>query len=224
MNGLILVPTDAERRLIEPSLRIDADRWSIQTIGFGVIAAGIETTRLLLSERPDEVILAGIAGLFAGPDPPSVPSQPSLRIGDAIWFDSVAIDGIGIGRGDGFVDAQHLGWDWSAEVAPTGVIELAAAPDDRQDDPQPARLLTVCAGSANGDDAEHRRCRFPDAVGEDMEAFAVAYACHRAGVPLRVLRGFSNHVGVRDKSQWKIAASLASVASQLQHFIDSAKQ
>ncbi|WP_167546627.1 futalosine hydrolase [Stieleria maiorica] len=214
MNGLILVPTDAERRLIEPSLQFDADRWSIQTIGFGVIAAGIETTRLLLSERPSEIILAGIAGLFAAPD------RGAIQVGDAIWFDSVAIDGIGVGQGERFVDAHDLGWDWSAELAPTGVIDFARFPEDQRGDHRSARLLTVCAGSANEDDAKLRRHRFPDAVGEDMEAFAVAYACQRAGVPLRVVRGFSNHVGVRDKSQWKIAAALASVATQLQHFID----
>ena len=54
-----------------------------------------------------------------------------------------------------------------------------------------------------------RRERFPDAVAEDMEGFAVAVACTLAGVPLRVVRGISNLVGDRDPKHWRIPAALA---------------
>ncbi|QDV46498.1 Futalosine hydrolase [Stieleria neptunia] len=214
MNGLILVPTDNERRLIESSIRIESGQWSVRTIGFGVIAAGIETTRLLLSERPRQVILAGIAGLFAGPN------TETLRLGDAIWFDSVAIDGIGVGQGDAFVDAADLGWRAEGEPATTETIRLPTAPQNQASLAQPALLLTVCSGSACEDDAARRRRRVPDAIGEDMEAYAVAHACRSAGLPLRVVRGFSNHVGRRDKRDWQIAPALASVAEQLNQFLD----
>ncbi|MCS7466475.1 futalosine hydrolase [Stieleria sp. ICT_E10.1] len=214
MNGLILVPTDNERRLIESSIRIESDQWTVNTIGFGVIAAGIETTRLLLSERPRQVILAGIAGLFSGP------STETLRLGDATWFDSVAIDGIGVGQGDAFVDAADLGWRAEGEAAPTDTIHLPTTPQSRASIARPALLLTVCAGSADEDDAARRLRRVPAAIGEDMEAYAVAYACQSAGVPLRVVRGFSNRVGCRDKSDWQIAPALASVAEQLQQYLD----
>ena len=214
MNGLILVPTDNERRLIESSLRIDSGQWTVKTIGFGVITAGIETTRLLLNEQPRQVILAGIAGLFAGP------STETLRIGDAVWFDSVAIDGIGVGQGDAFVDAADLGWRADGEAAPTETIRLPTTCQSQASIAQPAQLLTVCSGSADKDDAARRLQRFPAAIGEDMEAYAVACACQSAGVPLRVVRGFSNRVGDRDKSAWQIAPALASVAEQLQQYLD----
>ncbi|WP_372898049.1 futalosine hydrolase [Stieleria sp.] len=214
MNGLILVPTDNERRLIESSLRIESDQWTVNTIGFGVIAAGIETTRLLLSERPRQVILAGIAGLFPGPN------TASLRLGDAIWFDSVAIDGIGVGQGEAFVDASDLGWRAEGEAEPTETIHLPTVPQSQASIAQPALLLTVCSGSAADDDAARRLRRVPAAIGEDMESYAVACACRSAGVPLRVVRGFSNRVGNRDKSAWQIAPALASVAEQLQQYLD----
>ena len=47
LSDLILVPTELERTAIESRLRGIGERWSIETIGFGVIAASVQTTRLL---------------------------------------------------------------------------------------------------------------------------------------------------------------------------------
>ncbi|MCA9138524.1 MAG: hypothetical protein KDB00_17250 [Planctomycetales bacterium] len=183
--------------------------WSIHTIGFGVIAAGIETAHLIATRHPERVVLAGIAGLFA-----SSPN-PSVKVGDAIWFDSIAIDGIGIGQGDAFIDASQLGWKWNSHD--TGDGRIRCHPPGPS---SPAMLLTVCSGSADPADAQRRSLRFPEAIGEDMEAFAVAYACQSAGIPISVVRGFSNIAGRRDKTEWRIDQALAGVANQLQTIID----
>ncbi len=45
---------------------------------------------------------------------------------------------------------------------------------------------------------------FPDAMAEDMEGFGVALACRFAEVPLSIVRGFSNWVGDRNHSNWKV--------------------
>jgi futalosine hydrolase len=79
-----------------------------------------------------------------------------------------------------------------------------AAPDGAA-----ALLLTTSAASANAAEASERRARFPEAAAEDMEAFGVATACALAGAALRVVRGISNQVGVRDPSRWRIPAALA---------------
>lgn len=41
-----------------------------------------------------------------------------------------------------------------------------------------------------------------------MEGFGVALACALHGVPLSIVRGFSNAVGERDPSRWKIPLAL----------------
>jgi futalosine hydrolase len=46
-----------------------------------------------------------------------------------------------------------------------------------------------------------------------MEAFAVAFACQRAGLPLTVVRGISNIAGERDKSQWRVKPALDAARS-----------
>ena len=209
LSNLILIPTAVERETIESRLQLDGSGWTIQTIGFGVIAAGIETARVLDRFSPSQVILAGIAGLF------SQHRSGRFKLGDASWFDSVAVEGIGIGQGDAHIDAGDLGWNWTRQLSAGGDLKCQLPAGE-----QPARLLTVCAGSACGRDAERRSRRFPDAVGEDMEAFAVAYACRSAGVPLSVVRGFSNLVGQRERSQWRVTDALRSVTGELERMMD----
>ena len=220
LSDLILVPTELERTAIESELRGIGERWSIETIGFGVIAAGVRTARLLTEYSPSRVVLAGIAGLFgpagAGSSKASASGQAAaFDLGDAVWFDSVAIDGIGVGQGDDHVDATEMGWRWDRGQDNAGRLHLEQPAESKS-----ALLLTVCSGSANTADATRRARRFPDAVGEDMESYAVAHACASAGVPLSVIRGFSNFVGRRDRSQWKVDVALQSVAEQLQRVID----
>ena len=214
MPGLILVPTDTERQSIQNAIRIDADRWSIETIGFGVIASAVSTTRLLSRAEPAQVILAGIAGLFQGPQ------TASLQIGDAIWFDSVCVDGIGVGQGDAFIDAMDMGWDWHQGHSLKAPLYCPHLQDASVPELDPPLLLTVCSSSAGPEDAKRRMERFPSVIGEDMEGFSVAHACRLAGVPLGIIRGFSNAVGQRDKSQWQIGKALSSVSRLLQRHMD----
>jgi futalosine hydrolase len=55
-----------------------------------------------------------------------------------------------------------------------------------------------------------RKQAFPAAMAEDMEGFAVAFACRLRGVPVDVVRGISNVAGDRDKSRWEVAAAVES--------------
>lgn len=213
MPDLILIPTETERKPIEGQIRLDPERWAIETIGFGVIASGIKTSKAIARHQPSRIVLAGIAGLFAN-------HQSEVnRVGGATWFDSVAVDGIGIGQGDDYVDAFDLGWKWfeSDEVS----VKMRC---EKPPEVTGAMLLTVCSGSANETDAGCRARRFPDAVGEDMESFSVALSCVGSDARLYIVRGFSNIVGCRDKTQWHIGEALSSVAEQMQQLIDGYAQ
>lgn len=218
MPNLILIPTDRERDVIERVAnspgsigRIlpgnDAD-WQIHTIGFGVIAAAVNATRLISKHDPDLVVVAGIAGRFDA----SLKNDPP--VGKAVWFSSVQIDGIGIGQGESFVDATELGWRWGSGSNADGSLDLWT-PDHGSG----RTLLTVCSASASPKDAVWRSRRFPDALAEDMESYAVASACVTAGVRCAVLRGLSNIVGCRDHSRWQTEAALTDVARGLRNLL-----
>jgi futalosine hydrolase len=201
---LILIPTEFERRTLLHWLAAFDARWRVQTIGFGVVAAAVEASRLIHEYQPQHVILTGIAGLYQGSE------AGPFKLGQAVWFGSVAIDGIGVGQGECFRDAAGLGWQPRGDTS----IELTTPGGD----PGP-QLLTVCSGSANEQEATWRRKRFLDAVGEDMEGYAVARCCRTAGVELSIIRGFSNLVGDREHSQWHVDSALASVAESLDQFL-----
>ncbi len=230
MPRLILIPTELERRSLEPMLADAAAQhgWQIETLGFGPIAAAARSSQLIAQERPDVVCLIGIAGAFDG---------RGVAVGQATQFDHVACHGIGVGTGNDFRSAADLGWDMiqpspTQDGKITDVISLCdKAPDDTPNDAQkgpaskmvsskmvssettcPRGLLTCCAASANDDEALARAKQYPNVIAEDMEGFGVAIGCQLAGVPLRIVRGISNRVGDRQHDNWQIQVALQAAA------------
>ena len=127
----------------------------------------------------------GIAGTF---DEDAFPMESAISFGRTA-MDS-GVPGLPAWPGDG------------ATPAIDGPLDLADGVDG-------ALLLTVHRPSDGRDEVNARQARYPDAVGEDMEAWAVAFACAMADVPLQVARGASNVVGDRDRSNWRIVEALA---------------
>ncbi len=206
MSVLILVPTQGERDAIESLIDRVPPTVTIHTVGFGVISSAVETMRLIERSAPHAVILAGIAGAFES----QVEGHDVL--GSSLWASRVFIDGIGVGQGEAFVDAQTLGWQCTDAL--TCVVPAWADFGD---------VLTVCSGSADRNDAERRADTYPSVVAEEMEGYGVAWACKRNAVPFSMVRGFSNFVGRRDRTTWKVREALESVAGQLQRSIDQTK-
>jgi futalosine hydrolase len=207
---LILIPTDMERRGLEPMLAAaTAQGCRVELCGFGLVAAAARAAQLLAEHKPERVLLVGIAGRL----------DDQLAIGNAYRFDRVACYGIGAGSGGDFVPAAALGWqqwpgDATGMLPPTegqrgdqigDLISCTAVGDigGRAD-----LLLTVCAAAANAEDVRLRLQAFPGAVAEDMEGFAVAFACRLRGVPFDIVRGISNRAGDRDKARWQVAAAV----------------
>lgn len=204
---LILVPTEMERRTLAPVLAPATVRGCrVELCGFGPVAAAARTAHLLAEHAPDRVLLVGIAGSL----------DDRLSIGSAHRFDRVACYGIGAGSGGDFVPAGALGWpQWPGDADAASdqtscqiddVISCAAV--DRAGGGRADLLVTVCAAAANAEDVRLRRQVFPDAVAEDMEGFAVAFACRLKGVPVEIVRGISNRAGDRDKARWQVAAAV----------------
>lgn len=208
---LLLVPTSMERDrlLAELDAMGDLEGWTIELCGFGVVAAATLTMHWLHVHQPEQVVLAGIAGSL----------DRSLKVGDACWFSETVCDGIGVTGTDSNEprSASELGWDQvSPDILGRAIgdrLELVSPHD------QDARLLTVCAASADSTTATKRRNRFDfDVAAEDMEGFAVAVACQVHGVALSIIRGISNQAGDRNQQRWDIDGSLRSVASELLAF------
>ena len=196
-----MVPTALERRRLGDLDGPESAGVHVAVGGFGPVAAAAISAEHLAALRPSHVFLLGIAGTF-------VPERHP--VGSALTFGRVAIEGVGAGEGAALQGPRALGLPQCA-ANPEGNAEPIhdELPLHQSTPGVEALLLTVCAASDSPAMAEVRRARHPDAVAEDMEGFAVALACARAGVPLTVVRGISNVVGERDPRAWQISPALA---------------
>jgi futalosine hydrolase len=196
---LLLFPTELERRRFEDQGGLEPGLALSALGGFGAVAAAARTAELLARLRPRRVLLLGIAGTY---------DAGRLAVGKAAAFTRVAIDGIGAGEGARFRGPVALGFpQWPGSTgspAITDTLELSAPSGSAE-----ALLVTSCAASDGVAQAHERRARFPGALAEDMEGFAVALASALAGVPCAVVRGISNVVGDRDPAHWRIPGALA---------------
>jgi len=196
---LVLVPTELEARRLRTLGALEPGPLRLELCGFGPLAAAARTAQCLERIHPGRVLLLGIAGSL---DPELAPLE------SALCFARVELDGVGAGRGPDFRHPSALGfpqWPGSPDTGsdPIGETLPLAGPKTAR-----GSLLTVCAASASGEEVHERRARFPEALAEDMEGFGVALACRLAGVPLAIVRGFSNAAGERDPRLWRSAGAM----------------
>ena len=211
LHTLLLVPTQFELDHLSSSFleNLSNHHARLELVGFGPVVSGIRATRLIEQLKPQKVILFGIAGALQG----------FAEVGTAAELDQVACYGIGAGSGIGFETADEMGWlqwgrchnDTLAEPIGCHLSLGPCVPGADGSTPQSLQLLTCCAASSNSQEAEQKRSKFPHAVAEDMEGFAVAVACRFAQVPLRIVRGISNIAGDRNRAHWKVEAAMQAV-------------
>ena len=158
--------------------------------GFGLAAAGAGAAHAMATHAADAqtgVVLVGAAGTY---DP------ARLAIGTAFDAAAVRVEGIGAGGAGparlGFADAD--------------VIALGGADGE---------VLSVAEAAADPPSAAGRAERYPAALAEEMEGFAVAVAAGLFGVPLRIVRGASNRAGDRNHAGWRMADALAAARTRL---------
>ncbi|QEG20988.1 futalosine hydrolase [Mariniblastus fucicola] len=201
---LLLVPTEFELNKLRPHLNhLDNENVEVAVCGFGPIAAAARTATLIQQVQPTAILLTGIAGAIGD----------SLSVGQASVFSDVLIDGIGAGSGEEFESAQSMGWNfWGTIGARLDLVGGSGA----------GSLLTVCAASGSQAQADSRCERFPGAIAEDMETFAVAFAAAVANVPLTAIRGISNVAGDRAKGNWKIDEALVAAAALVNKWTSAA--
>lgn len=195
---LILIPTEAERRMCPELIRrlSVAEQVSVRLCGWGLVQSAIGSTRLLMEIRPRRVWLVGIAGALHSED--SAGQRAALPAGRAYEFSHVAVHGIGVGQGTNHLSFEQLGWAKSFGGPDCPGSVLAVNPHS----PEARTLLSVTSASSNFAEAAQKLIACPQAMAEDMESYSVAAACKLLEVPLRVIRGISNRAGDRDFSSW----------------------
>jgi futalosine hydrolase len=120
---------------------------------------------------------------------------------------SIAAD-LGAQSPDGFLSLDELGFGTATMPADPALL---ASLRSRLAGAVCGDILTVCTVTGTTEGTATLTGRHPDAVGEGMEGYGVAYAAAMAGVAFAELRTISNPVGSRNRSAWRISDALAAL-------------
>jgi futalosine hydrolase len=189
--------------------------WPLRLLvsGVGPINAALSMGRLL-GEHPEVlgVLNVGIAGSF---EPERLPLRQLAVVQEEIWPEYGLITeqgleaeklGCPLGKSlDGWV-FDRLRLDWRQDAAALGLT--------LSDDWPRATSLSVAGVSGCSQRAEALQSRYQAEL-ENMEGFALAWACRQAGRPFVEVRSVSNRVGSRKGSDWDIPGALAVLAESL---------
>ncbi|HTZ54968.1 MAG TPA: futalosine hydrolase [Candidatus Acidoferrum sp.] len=178
-------------------------RAGVETLvaGIGPVDAAARVARALSAQKYDMVVNAGIAGAF----------------------DGVAHVGDGVVVGEELYEIQQ---ENGAPLAlPPGNLVADRVPSDSQLIEAITALgfplvrgITVSEVTATETTAAHLRGRGAEI--ETMEGFAVLRAAQLAGVPAIEIRGISNIVGERAKSEWNFDAGISGLRRVLNATLD----
>lgn len=169
MNIHILFPTATE------AARFQHDGVSTLVSGIGLTATAHATTRLIHRERPDLLILAGIAGCYP---------HSGLAVGDVALVESEVEADLGFFTPQGFTHLSRLPLDMDFERRHTLAcphVGLAAG-------------LFPLARSASLNAAMAPFVDTRDVDIENMEGAAFFHACQQEATPFLQLRAVSNVV------------------------------
>ncbi len=153
--------------------------------GIGKVNAAIGTTLLLDAFAPDAVINTGSAGGF----------DPDLEVGDLVIGEKVCHHDVDV-TPFGYAPGQIPGLP-ACFLADDALIRLAEAAMAELGTLRCKRGL-IASGDRfmhEPDDVARVRARFPAMLAAEMEAAAIAQACHLFGTPFVIIRALSDIAG-----------------------------
>ncbi|MDR1857459.1 MAG: futalosine hydrolase [Desulfovibrio sp.] len=179
--------------------------------GVGPVNAALAMGRCLATEGIDvtAVLCVGVAGAF---DLAAMPLRTLCLVTMEIWPEYGLHDGrtvtAGAFRHPLWARPEKEGGDVRDRIP---LADLAALGLPEAKDAVPCTSVTVAGVSASLDRARALRESTRAAL-ENMEGFAVAYACARRGLPCAELRTVSNKVGPRGKDEKDFPGALKALA------------
>lgn len=181
---------------------------NIHVCGMGMAECGAKSAKLIAKHKPSVIVLAGIAGAYAG---------SGLAKGETVAVIRENNADMGAFRGNGVFDALSQEYA-TARHAVTG--------HSQRDNiyfthfTYPGTLKKVISNSVNCAATPNKDRRFNGAHIENMEGAAFFAACIEFGVEFAEIRTISNFVG-EAPSDWIIGEATERLADDVKHLIDS---
>jgi futalosine hydrolase len=179
--------------------------------GVGLLSTALSLTKKIQANQPSLVIQAGIAGSF----------NRSLSLGEAVVVVSDAVGDMGVEENGVFKTVFEMGLA-DPEAFPFNGGRLINPYHELMNK---TGLTQVHSISINEISTSTKRIQFyKDQMGADietMEGAALHMVCLENKIPFLQIRGISNWVGDRNKSQWQITEASEAVAEVVKNLINN---
>lgn len=197
MQITILFPTQTEASLFK--------RDGVTTVisGVGLTATAVSTLKIIHEQKPDILILAGIAGVF--------PHAP-FHLREVVLVESEVEGDLGFFTPYGFVHLAHLPIDMQFERRHTLLCPFIPGNLPNNGGFQTAKSVSVNAAMASFIDNKHVDI-------ENMEGAAFFYTCLQSQQRFLQLRAISNVVQVGN-DEWDMLGSVRALTDGLHRLID----
>ena len=186
------------------------EKYDVLITGVGIPSTLFHLQKRLNQVDYDLVIQAGIAGCF----------NNTLNLGDLVLIEKDAFGDIGMEEKNhftpifksGFVDENEFPFEngWlknNNHLLKQSSLKIVSA-------------VTVNKVSDSILQKEQLIKNFNPAI-ESMEGAAFHYVCLQENIPFVQMRSISNHVGERDKTNWKIKDAITNLNTELGKLIES---
>ena len=195
------------REIMSYNDRLDSFETDLLITGVGSMATAWSLKQwIILNEKPDLAIDAGIAGSF----------NERLNIGDVVMPVSDCFADAGVEDGENFLTLSESGLI-SANDFPykDGLLYTDTRYNEKMKSIlKPVRAITV--NTANGSETTKGKLlkKFNPDI-ETMEGATFFYICSREDNPFLALRAISNKVESRNKNNWNIDLALHNLSEKL---------
>ncbi len=177
--------------------------------GVGMLASTFSLAKLVLEEKPDLLLQAGLAGCF----------DASVDLGKVVAVEKDLAGDIGVEENGKWRDLFNM----KLERSNYHPYEKAALPNQHIEKFNLLKLKTVTGITVNEITTRKERIKQLvkkfDPVTESMEGAALHYVCRSTGTPFMQIRALSNYVGERDKSKWLMREALDNLNTTLIKYI-----
>jgi len=179
--------------------------------GVGMVATTYALTKKLQRAQYDLVIQAGVGGSF----------DTGIALGEVVFITSDQYGDLGAEDHDEYIDIFEMGLlSTGAPPHNGGKLLTPMLPVHDRIKLRHVSGLTINTVSGSIPTIKRRLNKYGCAV-ESMEGAAFHYVCLMEEVAFAQVRGISNYVIPRDKSQWKMKDAVVNLNKWLVEFIDN---
>lgn len=178
--------------------------------GVGMLSTAVSLTRMVLEDKPDLIIQAGIAGCF----------DQSVPLGKVFVVNEEATGDMGVEEDSKWKDL----FDMKLEKSSYPPFEKRKLPNPWLDRYNLLKLpeasgITVNEISTRPERIQQLVKKYNPLL-ESMEGAAFHYVGRQANIPFLQIRSVSNYIGERNKANWKLKESIANLNQVIIKYVE----